>query len=287
MASEITQSVSRGSLTVDVDVELKSVDVDCGPTVSRDDTSPMASMRHPSHKPWISEHRANLQDGGMRAAIFGMSDGLVSSVGLVIGVYAFDPDKASSSVPAAGLAGLLAGASSMAAGEWISMKSQSEFLERELEVERNHLERWPDEERSEMVDKLETHGIVRETAERLMLELEKLPEKNLDFHARIELGIDPQDMGNPTKAALYSFLAFAVGAIVPIFPWFIGISAIDAFIVSSVGSAICSFMLGSAVSLFTLHGPLYSGTRQTLVSIFTAGITFGVGTLFNEFTDFG
>eukprot|EP01083_Nonionella_stella_P121772 366006_1 len=264
MASEITQSVSRGSLTVDVDVELKSVDVDCGPTVSRDDTSPMASMRHPSHKPWISEHRANLQDGGMRAAIFGMSDGLVSSVGLVIGVYAFDPDKASSSVPAAGLAGLLAGASSMAAGEWISMKSQSEFLERELEVERNHLERWPDEERSEMVDKLETHGIVRETAERLMLELEKLPEKNLDFHARIELGIDPQDMGNPTKAALYSFLAFAV-----------------------VGSAICSFMLGSAVSLFTLHGPLYSGTRQTLVSIFTAGITFGVGTLFNEFTDFG
>src|SRR3954471_17458058 len=160
--------------------------------------------------PTAEHHHRDIQGGTARAAVFGVSDGLVSNVSLILGVAGADPGAGV--VRLAGLAGLVAGAVSMAAGEYVSMKAQTELYERELELERRELLRNPHVETVELTQIYQSRGVdpdqARELAEQMMAD----PELALQTHAREELGIDPDKLGSPTAAAVSSFIAFAIGA---------------------------------------------------------------------------
>src|ERR687886_1874454 len=163
-------------------------------------------------------HHRNIQGGAARAAVFGISDGLVSNVALILGVAGASPGPGV--VRLAGLASLVGGAVSMAAGEYVSMTAQAELLERELEMERLELRRHPESERRELVEIYRSRGIHPDTAEDLAGELMRDPELALETHAREELGIDPNSLGSPRGAAVSSFVTFALGALMPLLPWF-------------------------------------------------------------------
>lgn len=227
-----------------------------------------------SHQPAIAEHRS-LNDGSLRAAVFGLSDGLVSNTALVLGVASAAEPGA---VILAGVAGLLAGAASMAAGEWISMTAQREALQQELAMERAHLDAYPEDERRHMRVILEGAGLTGETAERVVAELARAPDANLAFHARVELGIDPDEMGAPARAAALSFAAFAGGAAIPLLPW-VALDAASAPWVAGALSAAALFVTGAALARFTTQSPLYSGFRQLIVGILAAALTMSIGAL--------
>ena len=154
-----------------------------------------------------------------RAAVFGASDGLVSNVSLILGVAGADPGAGV--VRLAGLAGLIAGAVSMAAGEYGSMKAQQELLERELAVERRELERNPHVETVELTQLYQSRGVDPDLARQLAQEVMVDPETALRAHAREELGIDPDALGSPVRAAASSFVSFSLGALLPLLPWFV------------------------------------------------------------------
>ena len=158
-----------------------------------------------------------MQGGGPRAAVFGISDGLVSNVALILGVAG--AGTAGSTVRLAGLAGLIGGAFSMAAGEYISMRAQSELMERELEVERTALADEPEDERRELAALYRSRGIEDDLADELSVRMMKDPDVALETHAREELGFTPGETGKPVQAAVSSFVMFAIGALVPLLPW--------------------------------------------------------------------
>lgn len=221
-------------------------------------------------------HHRNIQTGTARAAVFGVSDGLVSNVALVLGVAGAHP--AAGVVRLAGLAGLIGGAVSMAAGEYISMTAQAELLERELEMERIELHRRPESERRELVALYRSRGVTSDVAEALASEMMRNPELALETHAREELGIDPQELGSPVVAAVSSFLCFAVGAILPLLPWFF-MSGGGAVVASIVLGAIGSLAVGIALARFTGRSVARSAVRQLLWAAVPAAITYGVGSL--------
>ena len=221
--------------------------------------------------PAAAEHR-ELGDGGLRAAVFGLSDGLVSNTALVLGVAA--GGGATGTVLLAGVAGLLAGAASMAAGEWISMTAQREALEQELRREREHLHRYPEDERAHMIEILQGAGLSPELAARVVHELDRQPDANLDFHARVELGIDPSELGSPLRAAVASFVAFSGGAAVPLLPWLLALPA--PLVWTAALSAAALFVAGAALSRFTTRGLWYSGLRQLLVGALAAALTMAI-----------
>lgn len=231
-------------------------------------------MTEHHHEPAVTEHRS-LGDGSLRAAVFGLSDGLVSNTALVLGVASAAEPGA---IILAGVAGLLAGAASMAAGEWISMTAQREALQRELATEREHLDAYPEDERRHMRDILQDAGLSAETAERVIEELDRAPDANLAFHARIELGIDPDEMGAPARAAALSFVAFAGGAIIPLLPWWF-LDGTSALLTTAGLSAIALFATGAALARFTARSPLHSGLRQLVVGILAAALTMSIGAL--------
>jgi VIT1/CCC1 family predicted Fe2+/Mn2+ transporter len=230
--------------------------------------TPRVPSAHPEH------HHRDVQGGSARAAVFGVSDGLVSNMGLILGVAGADPAPAV--VRLAGLAGLVAGAISMAAGEYNSMKVQAELLQRELAIEARELRRRPELETAELAGIYEQRGLdpadAREVAEVMMRD----PETALETHAREELGINPQNLGSPISAALASFLAFSLGAIVPLLPWFGG---------SGNAAKIASFALGVGVAMIvgaligrSTSRPLVPAVvRQMLFTIVPALVTFGIG----------
>jgi len=222
----------------------------------------------------IADHQ-NLNDGSLRAAVFGLSDGLVSNSALVLGVASAAEPGA---VVVAGVAGLLAGAASMAAGEWISMTTQREAQEQQLAMEAAHLNRYPDAEQNHMLYILKKAGLTPDTAASVVAELADKPNQNLDFHARVELGIDPDELGAPLRAAVMSFFAFAAGAVVPLLPWAF-VSGTRALIATSALSAVALFVTGAALARFTTQGALYSGTRQLVVGILAAALTMSIGAL--------
>ena len=152
--------------------------------------------------------------------MFGISDGLVSNVALILGIAGASTDP--SFVRLAGVSGLLAGAISMAAGEYVSLKAQAELVERELEIERISIAENPEAEEAELAAIYVERGLDPEQAGRVAAELMSDPEVALEVHAREELGVDPSQLGNPVAAATASFLAFAVGAFVPLVPWLVG-----------------------------------------------------------------
>lgn len=226
-------------------------------------------------------HHRNIHGGGARAAVFGISDGLVSNVALVLGVAGAHSSGAA--VRLAGLAGLIGGACSMAAGEYVSMRAQSELLERELDVERRAIRRDPEDERRELASIYVTRGVEPDMADDLATRMMSDPDLALATHAREELGIDPDQLGNPIQAAGLSFLLFAVGALLPLVPWFVA-AGTGAILASVAIAAMSSFGVGVALSIFTGRSLWWSAGRQLLIAGFAAGVTFGVGHLIGGVT---
>jgi VIT1/CCC1 family predicted Fe2+/Mn2+ transporter len=220
-------------------------------------------------------HRS-ARSGTLRAIIFGVSDGLVSNLSLVMGVAGASDEG--EFILLAGIAGLLAGAFSMAAGEYISMQSQRELFERQIELERAELEAMPDEEQRELVEIYVSKGLPQEEAERVAEKMFRDPQTALDTLVREELGLDPDELGSPWGAAFGSFAAFAVGAIIPVLPYLL-MSGTGAFAVSLGLSLVALFAVGAAVSLLTGKGALFSGLRQLGIGAAAAAVTYAVGTL--------
>jgi vacuolar iron transporter family protein len=218
-------------------------------------------------------HRAG-QSGTLRAVIFGVSDGLVSNLSLVMGVAGAAAGEPRF-ILLAGIAGLLAGAFSMAAGEYISMQSQRELYERQIALERAELEAMPEEEEAELASVYRSKGFTDEEAAQVAHRIFKDPEAALDTLIREELGLDPDQLGSPWRAAAGSFVAFAIGAVIPVLPYAVGGGAAFAF---SVGlSVVALFAVGAGVSLLTGRGILFSGARQVAIGIAAAVVTYGVG----------
>jgi VIT1/CCC1 family predicted Fe2+/Mn2+ transporter len=221
-------------------------------------------------------HRAS-SGNALRAAVLGASDGLLSNFSLVMGVAGASTE--SSAVLIAGLAGLLAGAFSMALGEWISVQSSRELYERQIAVERSELEQIPDEEQEELALIYQSKGLPEPQARDLAARLIADSASALDTLAREELGVDPDELGGSAlEAGLTSFLLFALGAIVPVAS-FLFLSGTIAVVVSVALSALGLFGIGAAITLLTGRSVLYSGARQVLIGLAAAGITFAIGRL--------
>jgi len=221
-------------------------------------------------------HRAS-SGNALRAAVLGASDGLLSNFSLVMGVAGADPNGRA--VLVAGLAGLLAGAFSMALGEWISVQSSRELYERQIGIERDELAQRPAEEQEELALIYQAKGLPEGQAQALAARLIADPAAALDTLAREELGVDPDELGGSAwEAAISSFLLFAVGAIVPVIPFFF-LSGLGAVAVSVVLSTLGLFGIGAAITLLTGRSVWYTGMRQVLVGLAAAGITFGIGRL--------
>ncbi len=221
-------------------------------------------------------HHRNVSGGAARAAVFGVSDGLVSNVALILGVAGATPGAGV--VRLAGIAGLIGGAVSMAAGEWVSMTAQTELLERELAMEARELARSPEAERAELVAIYRSRGIEPETAERLATEMMRTPEVALETHAREELGIDPGSLGSPGAAAASSFAAFAGGALVPLVPWFVG-SGAAALAAAVVLTALTALAVGAALAVFTGRSVRRTALRQLALTAVPAAVTYGIGSV--------
>jgi len=220
------------------------------------------------------EHHRDIQGGGARAAVFGVSDGLLTNVSLILGVAGASP--ASGLVRLAGMAGLVAGAISMAAGEYISVSAQADLIQRELAVEREELRRNPDFERRELVNVYMERGVPRPTAEAVADALMRDPEVALEVHSREELGVDPSRIGSPITAGVSSFVSFAVGALIPLIPWFFA-SGWGAVLASIVLGAVASVAIGAAVGYFSERSVVRASIRQLLITAGAAAITFAVG----------
>jgi VIT1/CCC1 family predicted Fe2+/Mn2+ transporter len=206
--------------------------------------------------------------------VFGVSDGLVTNVSLVLGMAGANPGGAI--VRLAGIAGLVAGSFSMAAGEYLSMTAQRELMERELEVERRALERHPKGEEAELRGMYVRRGIDPGVAEDMANQVMQDPDLALETHAREEMGISMERLGSPWQAAAASFVTFAVGAFIPLLPWLIG-SGTAAIVASIVLGALASLVVGAVLARFTERSVVTSALRQLAVTTVAAGVTFGVG----------
>lgn len=213
----------------------------------------------------------------LRAAVLGATDGLVSNLALVMGVAgAAFSDRA---IVIGGLAGILAGASSMALGEWISVRSSRELYERQIAVEAAEIAEIPEEEAEELVLIYRAKGLPEEAARELAAHIMASEETALDTMAREELGIEPEELGgSPWTAAGASFLLFALGAVIPVIPFLL--LAGGAAVAASLSlAAVALFALGLGVSLLTGRGAVKSGVRQMALGLSAAGLTFAVGRL--------
>jgi VIT1/CCC1 family predicted Fe2+/Mn2+ transporter len=210
--------------------------------------------------------------------IFGVSDGLVSNFSLVMGVAGAATVSESRFILLAGIAGLLAGAFSMAAGEYISMQSQRELFERQIELERAELEAVPEEERAELAALYRAKGFEPAEADRVADRLFRDPETALDALVREELGLDPDELGSPWGAAGGSFAAFAVGAVLPVVPYVVTSGGV-AFVASLVLSLVALFAVGAGVSLLSGRSTLFSGARQVAIGAAASAVTYAVGSL--------
>ena len=221
------------------------------------------------------------KSGALRAAIFGLNDGLVSNLSLIMGVAGASVQNRF--VILAGVAGLMAGAFSMAAGEYISMKVQRELFERLLHLEAHELATEPEEEHEELRRIYEARGYPPDLARRVTDVVMQDPKVALETHAREELGLDPDQLGSPLGAALSSFLTFSVGAVVPLMS-FLFTSGGTAVLIAIAASGVALFAAGAALSILTGRSVWVSGLRMLLVAAVAASVTFGVGKLLHVST---
>src|SRR5204862_4573757 len=214
-------------------------------------------------------HRT-IYGGSLRAAVFGANDGLVSNFSLVMGIAGANAEPRF--VLLAGIAGLLAGASSMAAGEFVSVQSQRELYEQQIAIEREELEMSPEEEQEELSLIYQAKGVPSNEAEELAKRIISNPDTAIDTLAREELGLDPSSLGSPWVAAASSFVAFACGAVIPVIPYLLTTGS-TAFITSAVVCGISLFIVGGLISIFTGRGLLFSGFRMLGIGALAAGLT--------------
>jgi VIT1/CCC1 family predicted Fe2+/Mn2+ transporter len=219
-------------------------------------------------------HRGGL-GGNLRATVFGVNDGLVSNASLVLGVAG--AAAPGSFVLVSGLAGLLAGALSMAAGEYVSVRSQREMYEYQISLEREEIAEYPEEEAEELALIYEARGVTLAQAREVSQALLARPEQALDVLAREELGLNPDNLGSPWGAAVASFLSFAAGAALPLVPFLVGMSARGALTATAALTAVALFAVGLALSLFTGRQALRGALRMVLIGGGAGAVAFWVG----------
>jgi len=213
----------------------------------------------------------------LRAAVLGGNDGLVSNFSLVMGIAG--ATSGNDEVLLAGLAGLMAGALSMALGEWISVRSSQELYENQMNLEMEELEVNPEGEEKEIALIYMAKGILEHQAREMASDIIKDTTKAHELMVKEELGINSEELkGSAMEAAITSFLLFAVGAIIPVLPFFF-LKGFNAIILSTMLSALGLFIIGSAITLFTGKSVWYSGMRQVIFGLAAAAITYGIGSL--------
>lgn len=233
---------------------------------------PDARRRIANRERWHHGDRS----GALRAGVFGISDGLVSNTALVMGFAG--SGSARSAILLAGIAGLLAGSFSMAAGEYVSMSGQREMYQREISLEAQELDENPEEERTELVLLYRAKGLDREDAERVADRIMSDRDVALDTLAREELGLDPDSLGSPWSAAFSSLFTFGAGAFVVVLPYLIG-SGTAALVAAIVLFVLALFGVGASIGAINGRSALRSGLRQVVVGVLAAGLTFGIGRL--------
>ena len=243
----------------------------------RDGVRDARRTRKPSEIGDREQWHQSSRSGTIRAVIFGVSDGLVSNLSLVMGVAGASTQEPRI-VLLAGVAGLIAGASSMAAGEYVSMQSQRELFERQIELERAELEAMPEEEEAELAAVYRSKGFSPDEAATIARRLFADKETALDTLVREELGLDPDELGSPWGAAAGSFVAFAIGALVPVLPYVVTDGG-AAFYSALVLSLVALFAVGAGVSVLTGRSALFSGLRQVAIGAAAAAVTYSVGAL--------
>jgi len=223
----------------------------------------------------VGKRHASVSGGGnLRAAVFGVNDGLVSNASLILGVAGASAN--SSMILLSGVAGLLAGAFSMAAGEYVSVRSQREMFEHQIGLEREELAQYPEEEAEELALIYAARGLSREDAQKLAKAIIADPSQALDTLAREELGLNPEDLGSPWGVAISSFLAFATGALVPLLPY-LTLSGAAALPMSIGLTALSLFAVGATISLFTGRRAWRDGLRMLAIGSAAGGLTYTIG----------
>jgi VIT1/CCC1 family predicted Fe2+/Mn2+ transporter len=214
------------------------------------------------------------QGGSLRAAVFGINDGLVSNFSLVMGFVGAEarPEY----ILLAGVAGLLAGSFSMAAGEYVSVRAQRELFEQQIAMEKQELEMSPKEEEEELSLIYQAKGIPEVDARLMARRIVENPRTAVDTLAREELGLDPKQLGSPWMAAGSSFVAFIAGALIPVLPFLFSSGALG-LIASAFFSCLALFGVGALISIFTARGPLLSGARMLAIGLLASAITYSVG----------
>lgn len=228
----------------------------------------------PHHVDDKGHHGALSGGGNLRAAVFGVNDGLISNTSLILGVAGANAETAT--ILLTGVAGLVAGAFSMAAGEYVSVRSQREMYEYQIGLERDELAEYPDEEALELALIYEARGVNRADALRMARQIIADPERALDTLAREELGLNPDDLGSPWGAALSSFMSFAMGGVVPLLPFFFGLGKNSLLVVIAL-TAVALFAVGATLSLFTGRSALMSGARMLAIGATAGGVTYLIG----------
>lgn len=223
-----------------------------------------------------ARHRGASSGGNLRAAVFGVNDGLVSNCSLILGVAGASSDP--SVILLAGVAGLLAGAFSMAAGEYVSVRSQREMFEHQIALERKELAEYPAEEAQELALIYGARGLPPDEAAALATSTVADTERALDTLAREELGLNPDELGSPWGAAISSFLSFAAGALVPLAPFLLLRGEVALWGTVAV-TAVALFAVGAVISLFTGRGAVRDGLRMLAIGGAAGALTYGIGRL--------
>jgi VIT1/CCC1 family predicted Fe2+/Mn2+ transporter len=224
----------------------------------------------------VGARHKGIAGGNLRAAVFGVNDGLVSNLSLIMGVAGATAEPRF--VLVSGIAGLLAGALSMAAGEYVSVRSQRELYESQIDLERKELEQYPDEEAEELALIYAARGMDLDEARRFTRAMMQDPAHALDALAREELGLDPANLGSAVGASVSSFLSFAVGASIPLIPFLLRVTAPTAWAIGASGVAL--FCVGATLSLFTGRAAWRGGARMLAIGAAAGAVTFALGHLF-------
>jgi VIT1/CCC1 family predicted Fe2+/Mn2+ transporter len=237
------------------------------------DPPPEHPIGDPDHE--IGHEHRDVSGGWLRPTVFGVVDGLVSNFALIAGVAA--ATSQAKPVVLAGVAGLIGGAFSMGTGEYISVRSQNESMQAEVEIERRELEHNSEAEIAELAQIYVSRGVDPELAQLVAEQLSQDPEQALEIHAQEELGVDIHDLPNARLAAVSSFLSFSVGALVPLAPFLFASHMLP---LAATLALVALFVTGALTARFTTRPWWYSGGRQLLLGLISAIVTYGIGHLF-------